>query len=250
MMFPDHVINDFKNHAIGEYPKECCGVVMGNRYHKCNNVADDPLKDFRIDPEQYIVLSSAAKIQAIMHSHPDGPMCPSSGDMIGQLDTAVPWGIGTVSNGVVIDFFWFGDQVPMADLIGRKFKHGVHDCYSLIRDYYKVELDVTLPEFPRDDEWWMKEGNPDDLYRKGFENAGFTEISERDVKKGDVILFSIMPPGWRGPRIVSHGAVYLGNGLMLHHLYSSPERGSQRLSKKEPVGQWMQYKTHVLRYVE
>ena len=34
------------------------------------------------------------------------------------------------------DVFWWGDKLPRAPLIGRGFRHGIHDCYSLIRDYY------------------------------------------------------------------------------------------------------------------
>jgi cell wall-associated NlpC family hydrolase len=79
-----------------------------------------------------------------------------------------------------------------------------------------------LGNFPRGDSWWTRGGN---LIADNFKAAGFIEVQHTDIQVGDVLTFSI----GRGP--LNHLAVYIGGGLMLHHL-------TGRLSRKEPVLPW------------
>ena len=61
--------------------------------------------------------------------------------------------------------------------VGCTPQTGVSDCYSLIRDWYRTERGIALPEFPRDWEWWEYGG---DLYAMGFAEAGFVKLPEND----------------------------------------------------------------------
>ncbi|KAG0739940.1 hypothetical protein G6F24_017181 [Rhizopus arrhizus] len=36
----------------------------------------------------------------------------------------------------------------VAPLEGRQFAHGILDCYSLVRDFYALELGITLSQYP------------------------------------------------------------------------------------------------------
>ena len=75
-----------------------------------------------------------------------------------------------------------GEQLPRAPLLGRGFRHGVHDCYALLRDWYAVERGVNFQPTSR------AIGHPAgpgagaslDLYRQHFERAGFREIDRAE----------------------------------------------------------------------
>lgn len=94
-------------------------------------------------------------------------------------------------------------------LIGRRYLHGVHDCYSLLRSFYLNIFGIKLGDYERSDGWW---NTPQDLYADNYEREGFYPIDQQKARFGDVILFSI-----EGQKI-SHCGVYLGNNKILHHL--------------------------------
>jgi cell wall-associated NlpC family hydrolase len=123
-------------------------------------------------------------------------------------------------------------------LIGRGFQHGVTDCYSYIRDWYRVERGVELPQFVRDWDWW-KLG--DDLYAKGFASAGFTEAHDAP-QRGDVLLYTV------GSKVVNHGAIYEGGGVLSHHLATREPFDPNRLSTREAAARWERFRVHHLRY--
>jgi hypothetical protein len=243
-VFASEVIAAIKQHALEAFPEEACGVVLAEGYRPLDNTAAEPLRDFRIAPKVYAGLE--ARILAVVHSHPcddpEGgrrlkrgfwPDCPTAADMRQQIATAKPWGITVTDGQAATEPFWFGDQAPRPPLIGRAFRHGVDDCYSLIRDWYAETRGIRLPEFPRDDDWWNAGG---DLYRDGFESAGFARVGAEEVRAGDVFLAQVRSS------VPNHGGVYLGRGLGLHHLPG-------RLSRREPILRWQRFVTHWLRYL-
>jgi len=249
---------DAKTHARQQFPKESCGLIVAGNYIACENVAapveehkegDDncgcQLCSFQIDPQVY--LKHADKIDFVVHSHPNGPLYPSRADMEGQLQTGVPWAIIALDEDRVGDPLMWGDSLPIAPLVGRPFMHGVHDCYSLIRDCYRLGKDelakqdipdwpyepILLPTGVRDDGWWEK---GEDLYDRNFPLAGFIEIPETEVRPGDVFLMKIRSEQF------NHGGLLISNDLILHHL-------PLRLSRREPAGLWGRQAGRWLRYV-
>jgi len=44
-------------------------------------------------------------------------------------------------------------------LVGREWSHGVLDCYALVRDWFRAERGVELPNFVRFDDWWKRGEN-------------------------------------------------------------------------------------------
>ena len=40
--------SEMKAHALEEYPKEMCALIVGDKYVKCKNVAKEPEKAFLI----------------------------------------------------------------------------------------------------------------------------------------------------------------------------------------------------------
>lgn len=230
-MFGTDVDNAARAHALAEYPKESCGVVSGEVYIPLPNVALEPLEGFELPPT---ALRDHGLVEAIIHSHcaPRHRREPSADDMQNQIETGIPvYGIVWTDGQVAQPPLWFGDFLLDEPLIGREFVHGVRDCYSLIRSFYWQERQIKLKEFPRGMDWW-KTG---DLYRDGFPQAGFHSIDAEDVQPGDVLLMQIRE------RVAHHAAVFLPDGLLLHHLPG-------RLSRREPAGQWRKYITDYLRH--
>lgn len=170
----------------------------------------------------------------VFHSHPCGPNAPSGPDMQYAYTSALPQAIATLD-----DVFWFGDGVPVAPFIGRTFRHGVTDCYELIRDTYSELWGVSLPYIPREWNWWKR---GDDLYNDGFKDAGFAVIDSTDILPGDVLLFSIHTAQ------PMHAAIWLGRDLILHHMSGKNPYDPERLSKIESIDRWGRFITKALRY--
>lgn len=230
-----------REHALRDYPRESCGLVVDGVYVPCFNYATLPEQDFIIASAVMKHQHSVGTVQAVVHSHPNGPLFPSERDMQGQVDTALPWVIIPVSAERTGDPIIWDADAPPAPLIGRPFVHGVSDCYTLIRDAYRLGAEgmaaqempgwpmppVELPEQPRRDGWWKAEDNApaQDLYTENFLRAGFRKITAKESRPGDVFLVKIASD------VPNHGGVRLENGLILHHL---PTRASRR----EPLGVW------------
>lgn len=272
MIFPDPypaASAAARKHAELEWPNECVGfVIEGGEYVPLVNIHPDPGNHFAIsqdDEDQY-----AAEKVAVIHSHciaggsfhaNDGPLGagPSEHDMRQQMASACPWGLIVVVDGCSHEsVIWWGDQLheaplnlPVAPLVGRPFVHGVYDCLSIIRDAYRTDAygfvkdyygvdSIVMPIYPREFGWWSDRENgesvvPKNMYRDNFKACGFREIAQDEMRPGDVFLAQILAP------VTNHGGVYLGNGLILHHLRS-------RLSKTDVASRWLNHVTHYLRY--
>lgn len=235
MIKDDSILAAIRQHALAEYPREACGVVIGGAYMRCKNVHEDPTTSFRIDKNFIGPLLATKKIRAVVHSHVNNNPWPSKWDMEQQLATGVPWGLVHVAeNRDTVGPFWWGPGIPVAPLLDREFIPGIQDCYALVRDIKRSEQGIALPEFPRDNSWW---DHGEDMFTENFKKAGFKEVSINEIRPGDNGLFSI-----KGNGIINHCAEYMGDGLMLHHLYG-------RLSRIDPVEQWAdRYLVKVVRY--
>lgn len=233
---------DMLAHAAHEQPRECCGLVVrtgdgaaGVVYMPCGNVSRGEGTDrFVIDPDGYVAAEEAGEVLAVVHSHPHASANPSMADRIGCERSGLPWLIVGWPSGVVKQLAPEGWQAPY---IGREFHHGVLDCYTLIQDWYWRELQIELPDFDRADDWWERRGDapPQDLYMQGFESAGFERV-DGAPRRHDVLLMQIRAD------VANHGAVYLGDRVMLHHLHS-------RLSCRDVWGgAWERHTLAVLRH--
>lgn len=232
------VIQDMQAHGEAEFPRESCGLVIETASGVCYlpraNSAEDPQADFRISPQAYAGAARQGRILAVVHSHPDCPSHPSESDMAGQLASNLPWAIVPVlgtqeGTGHSLRPLWWGPGVPVAPLLEREFVHGLADCYACARDWYRTERGITLPDFARPDAWWEKGGN---LLVAQLASAGFVRCDDSDEPEqvGDGFIMQIQS------QVPNHCAVYLGGGLILHHL-------ANRLSRTEPVHRW---RSHVL----
>lgn len=234
-MFTEGVLEAAREHARSEYPRESVGLVVDGVYQPRENVSDDPENEFIIPVGDY-----PEGLEAVIHSHSGRHgRSPSVADMEGQQQTLVPWGIVMVAEpddtrgATPGEIVWFGDQVPIPPLVGRPFLAGVTDCYSLLRDYYRLELGRTPPDYPRDQGWWLE--GPSMFTEERMDANGFTRVGLDALEVGDGVTFMV------NSRVINHCGVYVGQGLMLHHLWN-------RLSRREPVGPWLRCANAAWRY--
>jgi len=207
-------------HAYRDSPRESCGLVIihkgKQRYIPCKNIGVGT-DNFVLDPEDYSKADEQGEIVAVIHSHPNMSAKPSQADLVACEASGLPWWIIGIPSE---HWEYLEPSGYIAPLVGRTWSHGVLDCYAIIRDWYKQELSIELPDFDRSDEWWK---NGQNLYLDNILKVGFKPISIDDLKAGDVILMAI------GSSVPNHGALYLGDGVILHHIQN-------RLSTREVFG--------------
>jgi hypothetical protein len=90
---------------------------------------------------------------------------------------------------------------------GRPFIHTKWDCFTLLKDFYKKELNINLPDVSYFDEWWAK---GEDFYMQTSGAAGF--YPTLSLKKYDVIAMRL------NSHVFNHAAIYLGDNKILHHM--------------------------------
>lgn len=219
-------IEAIHRHAEKDFPRESCGllvIVRGReKYVPCRNLAGNT-DHFVMASEDYANAEMQGEIVGVVHSHPNVPAVPSEADKTACEASGLVWHIVSVSDrsgevkaGDIVTFEPCGYEAP---LVGRPFSHGINDCYQLVRDWYRRERGIELKNFARTDGWWDRGEN---LYLKHYAEAGFF-LAEGEPEEGDMIVMQIRSSQ------PNHAAVYLGDNLILHHLYG-------RLSSRDVYG--------------
>tara|TARA_R100000234_G_scaffold73665_2_gene45514 strand:- start:1035 stop:1748 length:714 start_codon:yes stop_codon:yes gene_type:complete len=208
-------------HAKEESPRESVGlvhIVKGKeKYYKCNNLAETPDEQFILDPDDYIKAEEQGEITAVIHSHPNTSHYPSYADKAACEKTGKQWFIVNPHTEKWGDWRPTGYELPY---VGRQFFHGVVDCYTLVRDFYKKEFNIYLNDYFRRDKWWDKGEN---MYLDNFNKEGFYEIPLKEIQYGCVVLMHLEAD------VPNHAAIYLGDNVILHHVQG-------RLSSRDVYG--------------
>ena len=161
---------------------------------------------------------------ALVHSHPQGEPKLSQTDLQTQLYSQLDFWL------VCDEKIHIFPKIPF--LIGREFKHGEMDCYTLFRDFYRLS-GCEFPDFERQEYWWEDGFN---LYLDNMGKHGFEKVNEPQI--GDVILISV------GSDVPNHAAIYVGDQMVLHH-------APKRLSKRDLYdGYWLKHTHSIWRYAE
>jgi proteasome lid subunit RPN8/RPN11 len=227
------LLQDMVDHARRDAPNEACGLVVafGRRHRlvRARNVSEAPVDTFEIDEDAWLQVEEGEEVVGIYHSHPRSSPQPSPADLTMCEVTGVPWHIVDLIGGYTCT----NPSGYVAPYTKRPYVYGVHDCYSIARDWYNREWDLGIPDFDRQHEWWERGEN---LFVDNFESVGFVSIPREQPKIGDAFLFQV------SSKVPNHVAVYIGNGLILHHVRF-------RLSCQELYGGlWAKTTTHQLRH--
>jgi len=192
-------------------PKESCGllaIIKGQEtYWPCKNIAESGFDYFVINPDDWAECEDTGEIIGIVHSHPVGSCHPSDNDKASCEHLGLPWYIYSVKNKEWHNFKPSGYKSPF--LIGRSFIWGVHDCWSLICDFYKQNLNINLKKWPRPKTIKSFAENP--YFEKVLTGSGFKEVDSEDIKKNDVLLMD------SGNNKLAHVALFIGDQTILHH---------------------------------
>ena len=111
-------------------------------------------------------------------------------------------------------------MVNYRSLIGREFVYGTQDCFTLIRDYYRLR-GVLLPDFDRPDDLETTSS----IFLEQAELCGFRPVDFNSRKVGDMVIMKLMT------RTPMHAAIYVGADKILHQRFNS-------LSAVEPFGRY------------
>jgi len=199
-----HIKTEIIQHARGEAPKECCGFIMSDgSVYRANNASANKNK-FKIAAQDYALAARDSNIEAVYHSHPSTEPRFSEFDKFNSISHNFVYVLYSMRDNSFTQF-----DPSLAEFnkyIGRKFEIGKTDCYSLIKDFYKFELDIQLNEYHRDQAFHSYLG---DLFDKHFEREGFLKVDE--LQKYDCIL---LRKNEREPS--NHIVLYLDNNLILH----------------------------------
>ncbi len=233
--FPD-AVDDITSDAQERYPEESCGFVVDGKYVPKKNKADNPTKGFVIDGRTYVAAKKKG-LQAVVHSHTRKQLKhPSEADMQQQIAMNVPWGVlWSDGDGDILGPAWWGDQLETQPFVGRPFIYGIYDCFSLVRDWYRVQHNIIFRDFARKADWWLLGEN---MYVDHFKECGFFQVSEQDLRPGDAFMSRFA----RGDT-TQHAGIYLGGNQVLHHLIS-------KSSRRDTLSSWAKYVTHWVRHKE
>ena len=101
----------------------------------------------------------------------------------------------------------------MADyksLVGRQWLYGKFDCYTIVRDYYKL-LGIIMPDYERPKDLITSKS----IFLDQAKKCNFKQIDFEDRSKDDVLIMKL---GTKNPM---HAAIFLGDNTILHQKYES-----------------------------
>ena len=101
-------------------------------------------------------------------------------------------------------------MVDYQPLLGRQWKYGANDCFTLIRDWFQLQ-GIELPDFSRPDDLEVC----DSIFLQQAEAIGFKQITFSQREPGDVLIMRL------DTRTPMHAAILLPDELILHQRQDS-----------------------------
>jgi len=209
---------DFIEHSISSPNKEVCGLVINDKYYRCNNISEDPY-NFILDPSDYIKYSSIGKVALVCHSHLGISCEPTQADIYSCNSGTTSWAI---CSAVSKEVRYLEPNSMIVPLLGRRYSFGTTDCWGLISDVLKYEMNIKVDRLLITTKEWYKMGL--NILEENSEEYGFKKIKFSEAKKYDIILFKSGKSN-----VPNHVGILHDNGTFLHHC-------ENRLSTRDAFG--------------
>jgi len=119
-------------------------------------------------------------------------------------------------------------MVDYRSLIGKAWKYGEQDCYTLVRDYFAL-WGVNLPDFDRPESLQCT----DSIFLRHAPTLGFEQVDFNDRQEGDMLIMRL------GTRTPMHAAIYLKDDRILHQRMNS-------ISATEPLTRYYRDRVSVV----
>jgi proteasome lid subunit RPN8/RPN11 len=211
-MIDKKIKNFIKNHSLKDNPKESCGfIVQDNEIFKCipcENIAKDPIENFKISSRDYLnIKNKYNKIFYIYHSHTNNNENLSEEDISCSENISLP----IIMYNLNADLFKVYEPINInKNYIGRYFEIGKYDCYTLIKDFLKNELNIDISAILNYKDFTQAQNIfNENLSLNFFENKGFNFIKDKEsLEKNDILILQ--------NNSGKHFALYLGNNKILH----------------------------------
>ena len=230
-------------HVLKQYPNEACAFVVDGAIFPVKNLAKEPAKHFKVSSLDRLKAHKKGEVQAFLHSHPYkleefndewNPAWMSFADMKSWIADNIPWGIVATDGEGLSQMIWYDDSMEAIEPFeGREFVWGKNDCWTVMRDYYRVKLGIQLMNFPRGAGWWEEQGV--NLYVENFKPGGFVEVDLADIRVNDILLMRYHND------VIVHGALVTDTNQILHHCMN-------RLSGYDTLAKWHRQVEKVIRY--
>ena len=219
MQLSTETIAAIREHAY-EFPnEEVCGFVLGNgEIFRCKNSHQTPDKNFAIATTEFIKALAANSFAAgnpfaaIYHSHTvHSDWSPE--DIKSSKQVNIPFVLCHTPTGRIRTY----DPAETLPYTGREWSYAATNCYTLMQDWYRQELNVILPDFYMNyDRDWIRR---DVGYQKNLPLNGFRQLEKNEaIEKHDVILMTLGLPYPNHVGII----VDVDANVMLHHLAGQP----------------------------
>jgi len=187
--------------------REACGVITngdsGLVVLESANLHPRPDLAFMIDP--VLMRQVGSRVVAIWHTHPDDSP-PSERDQSVCDWFGVPHVVYVAGLARV---FQLEPRPRWRALVGRPWRWGVYDCWSLVREYHDLVLGIWVPDLKRPKEHDVEAWRERLLTLVGVE---FVPVAEGQEQPGDVLGIHLVEPG------IDHLAVCLGDQILHHPL--------------------------------
>lgn len=195
--------------------EEVCALVTESDFgvegiQLCSNESQDKKHYFSINPIDYKLASQMGRIKAVFHSHVNDNPDFSPFDY-------------QQSTGHNLEFWLYDIKTDSfktlqptkhkySKYIGKEFIEGQMDCFSLVRDFYKHELGIDIPNFFSDRAKNFKqiqiEAKTNNYFLDLARQAYFTQVTH--LENFDILFFSF------DNRI--HMGIFLAPDCILHQL--------------------------------
>lgn len=202
-MLNNQLRQDIKKYAEQLYPNECCGLLVdisgSLNFCPCKNISSNPTKHFELSCLDYVRWANSGVIVGMVHSQ--NAVLPSTLDIINYKSHKLPSYIYSFKSN---EIFKVTDKHSKYNkYLGREFKMGANDCFTLVRDFYLQERNISIFNYLRNDHTHKEFPN---IIEDNYKKENFIKIEFNNIIEGDLIEFSFF-----------HFGIYLEGDLLLHH---------------------------------